>query len=191
MRTLVALGLTLATAAPAWAAGDPGAAPGMPQLDTTTYATQLFWLFVTFGILYVLMSRVALPKVQSVVERRQSAIQADLAAAQEARRQAESLRAEAEAALSQARDEASLLVKAAAEKASREAMLAEQELGRALAAEAEAAERRIAAAQAEALANVRSIAIEVATSATERLVGFTPYQDGVTQAVDRALARPN
>ena len=186
MRTLVAGLVAFVLAVPAWAAGD--ATPGMPQLDTRTFASQLFWLAITFGVLYVLMSRVALPKVQAVVERRQSAIQADLAAAEEAHRQAVSLRAEAEAALAQARDEAALLVKAAAEKATREATLAEQELGRSLAAEAAAAEARIEAAKQTALANVRVIAAEVATAATERLIGHAPAGDTVAAAVDRALA---
>ena len=56
--------------------------PGMPQLDITTFSNQIFWLVVALVVLYYVMSRVALPRVASVLADRRGAITADIAAAE-------------------------------------------------------------------------------------------------------------
>lgn len=70
------------------AAGGAESAPGMPQLDFSTFPNQIFWLFVTLVVLYLILSRVALPRIATVLAERQGAIQRDLDKAEEMKRAA-------------------------------------------------------------------------------------------------------
>jgi F-type H+-transporting ATPase subunit b len=79
-------------------AGAEAASGGLPQLDFTTFPSQIFWLAVTVFVLFQLMSKVALPRISSVLEERADAIADDLDRAEDFRRQA----AEAEASYAQA-----------------------------------------------------------------------------------------
>ena len=63
-------------------------APGMPQLDFSTFPNQIFWLFITLVVLYLILSRVALPRIATVLTERQGAIQRDLDKAEEMKRAA-------------------------------------------------------------------------------------------------------
>ena len=61
----------------------------MPQLDTTWFASQIFWLIIAFSVLYYLLSRKALPRLAEILEARQDRIAADLDEAERLRREAE------------------------------------------------------------------------------------------------------
>ena len=50
----------------------------MPQLDFTTFLPQLFWLFISLSILYLMLSRIALPRISDVIEERKDTITDDL-----------------------------------------------------------------------------------------------------------------
>jgi F-type H+-transporting ATPase subunit b len=63
-------------------------APGMPQLDFSTFPNQIFWLIVTLVVLYLVLSRVALPRIATVLSERHGAIQRDLDKAEEMKRSA-------------------------------------------------------------------------------------------------------
>ena len=63
-------------------------APGMPQLDFSTFPNQIFWLVVTLIVLYLVLSRVALPRIATVLSERHGAIQRDLDKAEEMKRSA-------------------------------------------------------------------------------------------------------
>jgi F-type H+-transporting ATPase subunit b len=81
-------------------------APGMPQLDFTTFPNQIFWLVVAIVVLYVIISRVALPRIGSVIEDRQNAVANDIEQAAEFKRKAEEAEAAYNTALTEARAEA-------------------------------------------------------------------------------------
>ncbi|MEM9012333.1 MAG: F0F1 ATP synthase subunit B' [Pseudomonadota bacterium] len=81
-------------------------AVGMPQLDFSTFENQLFWLLVTIVVLYLIISRVALPRIGAVIEERHDAIANDLERAAEFRRRAEEAERSYEKALADARAEA-------------------------------------------------------------------------------------
>lgn len=81
-------------------------APGMPQLDFTTFPNQIFWLVVAIVVLYLIISRVALPRIGSVIEDRQNAVANDIEQAAEFKRMAEDAEAAYNAALTEARAEA-------------------------------------------------------------------------------------
>jgi F-type H+-transporting ATPase subunit b len=160
----------------------------MPQLDPSTYPTQLFWLAVIFILLYVVMSRVALPRVREAVETRAAKIDGDLGAAAEARSRSEALLAEYEKALASARSDAQTTIRGMMDQMNKEQAAREHALVEQLNGEARAAEARIATAKTAALANVRQIAVEAAQAATERLVGNALPAGEIDAAVGAVLA---
>lgn len=160
----------------------------MPQLDPSTYPTQLFWLAVIFIVLYIVMSRIALPRVSEAVETRAAKIDGDLGAAAEARTRSESLLAEYEKALAAARADAQATIRSMSEQMAKEQAQREHALVEQLNVEARSAEARIAAAKSAAMANVRQIAVEAAQAATERLVGSALPAGEIEAAVGGILA---
>ncbi|QQS11263.1 MAG: F0F1 ATP synthase subunit B' [Rhodospirillales bacterium] len=161
----------------------------MPQLDTAFFATQLFWLAVTFVVFYLLMSKLALPAIGETLKRREDKIQGDLDAALKAKEETKSVIALYEKALADARGEAQALARKTADAADAEAAKRQHEVSQRIAGELAGAERRIADARAAAMANVRSMAAEVARSAFTRLVGAPADAVKVDAAVDAALKR--
>src|SRR5579883_878476 len=146
----------------------------MPQLDFSTFPTQLFWLAVTFIVLYVLMKWLALPKVAAAIETRRRRLDDDLARAAALKAEAEAALAAYRKALSEARTEAQARMRETSERLAAEAAerqrQVEEDLGRQIAA----AERDIAAAKA------RSIA--------EKLTDMPADPHAVAAAVDRVIA---
>jgi len=88
------------------------APPGMPQLDFSTFANQIFWLIVTLVVIYFILSRIALPRIAEVLAERSDTISNDIAAAEELRSKALAAEEAYEQALSDARVEAARIVEA-------------------------------------------------------------------------------
>ena len=80
--------------------------PKLPQLDVETYASQIFWLIVTFIVLYFLVAKIAMPRIAEVLEGRQERIEDDLDKAETLKKEAYLVRVEYEKALSSAREKA-------------------------------------------------------------------------------------
>jgi F-type H+-transporting ATPase subunit b len=95
------------------ATGAEHASGGMPQLDFATFPNQIFWLLVTLVIIYLVLSRVALPRIGSVLAERKGTITNDLAAAEELKQKAVEAEAAYQTALTTARTEAAKIVAAA------------------------------------------------------------------------------
>lgn len=93
--------------------GGGEAATGMPQLDFSTFPNQIFWLIVTLVVMYLLLSRVALPRIASVLAERQGTITNDIAAAEELKQKAAEAEAAYDQALADARVEAQKIAAAA------------------------------------------------------------------------------
>jgi F-type H+-transporting ATPase subunit b len=148
----------------------------VPQLDVSTYASQIFWLILCFCTLYYLLSRFALPRIADVLEARQDRIAADLAEAQRLRTDAEAALARFEVAIAKAQDEAQSLLRDSQARA--QAVTAERlgELDKALARQIADAEARIAAAKVEALAELDLAAVAIAQFAVEHLAGIKVSQ---------------
>lgn len=160
---------------------------GLPQLNVGTYPTQIFWLAVTFGLLLILMSKVALPRVAEVLEARQEKIANDLDRAHAMKSEADGVIQAYEKALADARANAQKVLADTvaatdAETAKRQGALATE-----LAARAREAEARINAAKETALGNVRSVSAEAAQAAVAKLVGIDLDQARAEAAVDAAL----
>ena len=160
----------------------------MPQLDFADFAPQLVWLVVTFVALYLLLSRLALPRISGVLEERRRRIAGDLERAEEMRRDAERTLDDYERSMAEARGRAQEVAQAARAETAAAAARRLDGLTAELAAKAGDAERDIAARRDEALANVRGVAAEAAAAALERLIGVGPDGAALDAAVEEALA---
>lgn len=183
-RTAAAILLALASVGPAMAADEHGSG-GMPQFDITRFPSQIFWLVVSFAVLYFLMAKLVLPRIGSIVESRDAKIQADLDAAQKANDVARAAAQEQEKALSAARGQASQLVREAAEAAASQTSAKMHEIADRLAGEITAAERRIGEQRSQTLSGLTGMSAEIATAVLTRLVGSADA-GAVAQAVDQA-----
>lgn len=142
-----------------------------PPFDPASFGGQLLWLAITFVFLYVVMSRMALPRIGSILESRRVRIEGDLKEAERLRQETERAAAAYEQALADARANAHKIAEEtrASIKADIDGKRAdvEADLGKRVAA----AEANIAAGKTAALANVDSIAAETAAALVERLSG--------------------
>ncbi len=155
----------------------------MPQLDIGSFAPQLVWLAITFILLYVLMSRVALPRIGDVLEERQSRIARDIEEADRLRRESEEAIRTYDAALADARAKAQVLAGDAKQKAQGEAAARNAELEKQLATQTEDADRRIREMAARAQGEVAGIATEAAQAIASRLIGSPVSADAAKAAV--------
>ena len=172
-----------ATGAHAEAAGHEG---GLPQLNYANWPGQIVWLLVIFAVLYLLLSKVFLPKVGGTIEARADKIAGDMAEARALRDQAdaEAKAADAEVAVARAtaaRTAADAKARSTAEAAERQGAL-EGELNAKL-AEAEA---RIRASRDAAMGHVRGIAADTASAITEKLSGKAPTKAELDKALGAA-----
>ncbi len=160
----------------------------MPQLDFATFPSQLFWLAITFLLLFLLMKTVALPRVGAAIAARRSRLDDDLARAAEMKSQAEAAIAAYQQALAAARAQAQAAIKETADRLAAEASERQHQLAAELAAQLGAAEREIAAAKERALAEIRGIAVEIAASVATKLTGAPTDAGRAAAAVDRTFA---
>ncbi len=164
----------------------------MPQLEQyQTFVSQIFWLLVTFVPLYFVLWRIALPKISATLENRQQRIDNDLSRAQELAEEAQGVLAAYDEELAKARARAQEALRAAATKAGAAADTRNAELTGRLSADAKAAQARIASARDAAMASIAAVATDIATDATERLIGVRPAETAAGSAVDTALKERN
>jgi len=162
---------------------------GFPPFEKQTFPSQLVWLVLTFVVLYLLMSRVALPRVGSILEARRRHIDNDLAEAQRLKDASDAAIAAHEKALADARGRAQTLANETREKAAVAAEQRRKEVDAKLGAHIAESEKTIAATRSAAMANVRGIASEAAAAIVERLTGIAPKSQEVADAVGDALKR--
>ncbi len=160
--------------------GDSG---GLPQLDFSTWPTQIFWLVVSFALAYILMWRVALPRIGSVLEERHNRIQGDLKRAKAASENAEQARQAFEVMLAESREKASAVMREATESI-RNKMERKIKTSNASTAEKMAeAESDIAEAKARAMIDVVDIASTSAAEAVAQLTNIKISQADATKQV--------
>lgn len=159
----------------------------MPQFDPTTFSPQLVWLGITFLALYLLMSKLIMPRISGILSQREDRIEGNLRRAETLKEEAALVLAAYQKAIADARGQAqAALAKAAGdiavETASREAAFAQK-----MADQTAAAEASIRAAKAQALADVRGIASEVAALMANKLTGGAVDPNTVVSAVDGVI----
>ncbi len=166
----------------------PGAeAPDVfPPFDTQTFGSQLFWLAITFGLLYYLMAKVALPRIGTILEERNDRIADDLAEAEKLKRETDEAIATYEQALGEARQNAHAIAQTARDKAKAKVEADRVRLEAELGDKIVAAETEIAAVTTAALAEVDAIARDAAEALVEALVGGAGKAE-IAAAVDAAM----
>ncbi len=162
---------------------------GMPQLDPDYFAPQLFWLVVSFVLLYMLMSRMALPRIAGVIEARRDKIARDLDKAESLKKEADAALAAYEKALANARARAQAIAAEMRAKLKVETDRLRAELDAKLAAKASEAEAQIRRAKEAALANLKPAASEVAVAIVSKLLGETVEAETAGRAIEAALKR--
>jgi F-type H+-transporting ATPase subunit b len=158
-----------------------------PPFQKETFASQLVWLALTFVLLYVLMSKIALPRVGGILATRSKQVADDLSAAERLKEQSDAAHATYEQKLQDARGRARDLVSGQREQQAAEAEAMGKRLESELQEKLANAEQSIAATRTAAMTNVRTIAAEAATAIVERLVGRAPAERDVTNAVANVL----
>ena len=159
----------------------------MPQFNIATFPPQIIWLAITFVVLYILMARVALPRIGNVLSERQEKIDDNLEAAEQLRTQAKTDADTYTSELAKARDAARAAIAEATLEVSADAAVKQEALGQRLAAQIKSAEAEIEKAKANARTSIRDAAVGVALAATQRLIGTAPAEPASAAAVDRAL----
>ena len=159
----------------------------MPQLDVNTFLPQVVWLVITFTALFLLMWRVAVPRIADLLEARQRRIEDNLDKAQESKKEAEEPLAAYEQAMNEARAGANTHIAEATARISGEAAECKAELALDLSARITAAEDEIAKAVNDAMDNIRVATIEVTAAVLERLTGEAPVEKSIAKAVAKAL----
>jgi len=158
----------------------------MPQLNPLDWAPQLIWLVITFGVLYLLMKWVAVPKIGSVIEMRQGRIAGDLEAADKLRRKTQEAIAAYEQALAEAKARAHGIAQEARNRLKGEVAAERTALERDLSAKSAEAEAQIHQAKVSALKEVNAVASDTAAEIVRRLIGIAPTKPEVSAAVAAA-----
>src|SRR5689334_4340427 len=160
-----------------------------PPFQSETFANQLFWLAIAFVALYLLASRLLLPRVGGIIDARAKRIEDDLAEAQRFKGEADAANTAYEKALADARSRAQALASATRDKQTAEAETKRKALEQQLDVKLGEAEKKIAATRSEAMGHVQNIAAEAASAIVKRLTGTEPSGQAVTAAVGEALKR--
>lgn len=163
----------------------------MPQIEQilTTYASQIFWLLIVFGLVYLTIGRGMLPKIEKTIGERDSRIAGDLAAAEAARRSADELEEAERARLEANRAEALKVTQAAKDASAREAEAKLKAADADIAQRSEEAEARLRDATQSALAEIETVAADAARDLVARLSGVSVSDAEAAAAVKKALEK--
>jgi F-type H+-transporting ATPase subunit b len=164
-------------------------AEGMPQLDFKTPLTisQVVWGAIIFVVLYIMLSRTGLPLVASVLEERATTIAKDLDEARAAKARADDGMRQADEATAKARAESQAAINAALDEAKTAAAAQAEVLNTRLEKQLQESERQIAQARASAMSALRQVATETAATVVTRLTGKEPDASRLDSAIGSAL----
>jgi len=158
-----------------------------PPFQKDTFASQLVSLLVAFVALYLIVSRIALPRVGGVIDARQNAIDGDLAEAQKLKDASDAALKAYESELAAARSRAQAIGAETREKLNAASEAERKTLEGQLAAKLAEAEKAIAATRASAMSSVRGIAADAAAAIVQQLTGKKPDAKSVKSAVEASL----
>jgi F-type H+-transporting ATPase subunit b len=158
-----------------------------PPFQKDTFASQLVSLLVAFVALYMIVKRIALPRVGSLLDARQSAIEGDLAEAQKLKDASSAALKAYESELAAARSRAQAIGNETREKLNAASEAERKTLEQRLSVKLAEAEKTIASTRQNAMSNVRGIAADAASAIVQRLTGVAPDGKSVDNAVDASL----
>lgn len=171
----------------AHSAADGGHKAEFPPFNKDTFASQLVSFAIAFALLYLIVSRFALPRVGGILATRQAAIDTDLNEAARLRDESDKALKAYETELADARAKAQAIANDVRDKLNAEQEQLRKSLDERLAAQLVEAEKTIAVTRQSAMGNVRAIAAEAAAAIVERLTGSNPNAGAVNAALDASL----
>jgi F-type H+-transporting ATPase subunit b len=160
---------------------------GFPPFQSENFASQLFWLAIAFVLLYVLMAKLALPRVSSIIDARQKHIADHLGEASRLKAESDAAVAAYEKALADARVRAQAIANETREQQTAQANARRNALEGELSTRLADAEKTIVAAKQAAMSNVRTIAEDATRAIVERLIGKAPNESVVAAMVADVL----
>ena len=156
----------------------------MPQLNPEFWISQIFWLTLTFGILYIVLSKIILPKISTNLELRKSQIQENIELAEKQRESSESKLKEYEDTILKSKQEANNIFKDAREKALRDINLKKEVLEKQIDEEIKKAEDEINILKKNAPEKINKIAIETSSEILKKLIGAEVNSSSISAIVD-------
>ena len=168
--------------------GVPGAQPeaAFPPFDTNNFTSTLVWLILTFGALYFIMSRVALPRVHDILKDRADKIREDLRASFKMREEANQAAASYETTLNEAKARSQALAQETRARVKLDQDAKRLALEADLNAKLQGAETQIAERKASAMASVGQIATEAASAIVQHITGKPADPDAIAAAIAEA-----
>ena len=163
---------------------------GMPQLNPEFWISQIFWLTLTFGILYLVLSKLILPKISANLESRKSQILENIEAAEKQREECEKKLKEYEEIISKSKLDAKTIFNQAREKVSKDINVKREVLDKQIDNEILKAEDEIKTLRESAPEKINKIAIETSSELIQKLIGAEVNNSSISAIVDD-LSRRN
>ena len=157
---------------------------GMPQLNPEFWISQIFWLTLTFGILYVVLSKLILPKISANLELRKSQIQENVEAAEKQRESSETKLKEYDNIILKSKLEAKNIFKDAREKVIKDINSKKETLDKQIDVEIQKAEKEIDLLRKSAPEKINKIAIETSSELVKKLIGADVNNSSISASVD-------
>ena len=163
---------------------------GMPQLDPEFWISQIFWLILSFGVLYVVLTKIILPKISANLELRKSQIQENIEAADKQREDSESKLREYENIIAKSKLEAKNIYKNARDKVLKDINLKRESLEKQINEEIKVAEDEINILMKSSSKKINKIAIETSSEILQKLIG-TEINNSSISAIVEDLSKKN
>jgi len=161
-----------------------GAEGGMPQLNPDYWVSQIFWVILIFGILYVILWRIILPKINENLENRKSQILTDLDDAQKFEDQSKEKLSDYNKILNQAKQEAKKILDGTRTKVNRDIENKKKQFNLEIKKEIEKAEKEIKTLQLSSIKNINKIAIETSSEIVRKILGTEVNASSVSAIVE-------
>ncbi len=162
---------------------------GMPQLNPEFWVSQIFWLTLTFGVMYIILSKIILPKISSNLELRKSQIQENIEAAERQREDSESKLKQYEEIILKSKLEAKNIFKETREKALKDINSKREVLEKQIDDEIKKAEEEIMLLKKDAPIKINKIAIETSSEILKNLIGTEVNNSSISTIVDDLFKR--
>ncbi|MDC0875878.1 F0F1 ATP synthase subunit B [Candidatus Pelagibacter sp.] len=162
---------------------------GMPQLNPEFWISQIFWLTLTFGILYIVLSKLILPKISNNLESRKSQILENIEAAEKQREDSETKIKEYEEIITKSRIDAKTIFNQTREKALKDINAKREVLDKQIDEEINKAEVEIKSLREAAPEKINKIAIETSSELIQKLIGAEINNSSISAIVDDLAKR--
>ena len=164
---------------------------GLPQFDPTWFASQIFWLAISFAVLYMIFAKKTLPDISGVIENRKNHIQSDLETAEKLTAEADAVQDAYQENLNKAQLDASEAIKSVENKSKANAEAAMETFRVKAEDQVKDAEANIETSKNAAMDDMNKIAIDAAAAAVEKIIGFAPDSSKIETAVKNINSKNN